>query len=98
MKAHSKIILYGYGNVGHKFYGQILKTKFVKIVAVCDKRAKEISNLNVPVIEPIDLIKYDFDYILVAVEQKKVADAIRLELENQGIASNVVCWGSPFAN
>ena len=98
LEAHCKVILYGYGNVGRKFYSQILKTKFAKLIAVCDKRAEDINGLNVPVIHPRELVKYDFDYILIAVEQKIIADAIRAELEAQGIDSTVIRWGSPFAS
>ncbi len=95
---NARIVLYGYGNVGRILYEQLMRTKYVRVMAVCDKRAESILGLNVPVILPSALVDSSFDYIVIAVEQEQVANNIKRELLDIGIDANVIRWGNPLIN
>lgn len=96
LKNNTKIILYGAGKVGREFYRQIHFIKEIKIVAWVDKKADEINIDNVEKIEVIDSV--DYDYIIIAVANKKSADIIANELEKRGISKDKIIWRDPLNN
>lgn len=98
VEANSKIVLYGYGNVGRALYEQVVKNKSLELVAVCDKRAKQIFGLATPTIVPAELSEYDFDIIIIAVKLEEVANNIKRELLKLGIQESKIRWKSPMAN
>ncbi|NBI60426.1 glycosyltransferase family 8 protein [Lachnospiraceae bacterium] len=93
---HKKVILYGFGNVGHIFYEQIKKTDYCNIIAICDKRRVIGDTLTVPLIHIEDIAGFDFDYIVIAVEQEKIAKEIRSDLQKTGISSDKIVWQNPI--
>ena len=91
----SKCILYGYGRVGKSFYDEILREEYCDLIAICDKKADDIKELSIPVIVPDDIVKYDFDYVIIAVERSKLAEEIKKDLINIGVDEEKIKWKSP---
>lgn len=60
----SRIVLYGAGNVGRSFYGQLEDSEYCKIVAWSDKNFLKYKSMGVVSID--ELRNKEFDYILIA--------------------------------
>jgi hypothetical protein len=52
--------------------------------------------LTVPLIHIEDIAGFDFDYIVIAVEQEKIAKEIRSDLQKTGISSDKIVWQNPI--
>ena len=89
----SRVIIYGAGNVGRSFSTFIERTVCYELIAVCDKKAELLRKQGVKVIDKSELPKYEFDYIIVAVLRKNVADSIKEELSF--IDSDKILWLKP---
>lgn len=89
----SRVIIYGAGNVGRSFSTFIERTGCYELIAVCDKKAELLRKQGVKVIDKSGLPKYEFDYIIVAVLRKNVADSIKEELSF--IDSDKILWLKP---
>ena len=88
----SKIIVYGAGVVGRAFVKQIEYSQYCKIVAICDKNYDKISDLSIPVISINDIELYDFDKIVIAIENNEIAEKICNELLAFGIDKFKLVW------
>ena len=87
----SGIILYGAGEVGRSYYGQIMDNHYCNIIAWADKNNHE----SLPVIHPDQLPCRNSTKILIAVKKKEVADEIRKELISLGADEERILWVSP---
>ncbi len=87
----SKILLYGTGTVGQQYRKWIDILNIYQIVKWVDKN-------NCIGID--DIKEIEFDYVLIAVRQKNVADEIKGQLYNYGIEEKKIIWEPPisFAN
>ena len=94
VKENSNIVLYGAGSVGKAYYQQLLLTDYVKIVIWVDKKP-----LSKSVVSPIELLKLDdsdFDFVLIAVELKELADDIFYELSELGVKKEKIIHVKPI--
>lgn len=91
----SKIILYGAGRVGMDYYRQIFRRDLAKLVLWVDKRWKEYQNDYTPVYSPEGIEDYEYDYIIIAVTKRELADEIREQLVQKGIGEEKVLWRMP---
>lgn len=75
------IILYGAGTVGRRYYLDILKRGEVKVVSWVDKKyvGEEIYDRKIHA--PEIIISSNFDYVLIAVADKKTAEEIKNEIK-----------------
>ncbi|TAH69976.1 MAG: glycosyltransferase [Anaerolineaceae bacterium] len=90
----SRIVLYAAGNVGNKFYSQIRKTNYCNIIAWVDKNVKKVGDMHIHAPEVIDMI--NCDYIVIAVENKLVAEKIkRVLIEDFFVEPNNIVWRDP---
>lgn len=85
----SKIVLYGAGIIGQQYKQWIDILKIYQIVKWVDKN----TNVGVDAIE--SLIGIEFDYVLIAVKQEKVAEEIRIQLMEFGVAREKIVWVKP---
>lgn len=92
VKPEEKVIIYGAGAIGHLFVHQLDVTKYAQVYAVCDKRYKEIKDINKTLIGPEDLRKLPDYPIVIALEKKKNADEVIKELEEKGIDRECLIW------
>lgn len=90
----SKVIIYGAGNVGKSYCMFIKKTQCCELVAVCDKNAKLLRKQGLNVIDKSEINKYDFDYIIISVLRKEIADGIKDEISF--INEKKVLWLEPI--
>lgn len=75
LQENSRIVLYGAGNNGRKFFKQIC-TRF-KLVAWCDKAYMEMPVVeNVQIISPLKALEFQFDYIVISVLDFKLQKEI----------------------
>lgn len=89
-----KLIIYGAGN-----YGIALKTAFsntdkynIEITALADRDWMKITNCDVDVIAPEDIMKYDFDYVCIAILNEKTCENVRDYLIDIGIEQEKIIY------
>lgn len=91
----SKIILYGAGEVGLSYYKYIQANMKYELIAWVDKKYEKYVERGFEV-SPIDTIeKKEFDYVLVAVYNDKIAHDIMDELIAKGISKERIIWKKP---
>lgn len=95
MKKNKRIVLYGAGKVGMSYYRQIFLQKQMNLVLWVDKNWKEYEERYMPVSNPKKIREYEYDYLIIAVKTRKLADEISLELTNQGIDTDKILWRAP---
>lgn len=87
-----KIVLYGAGKFGKRLYSRIREQGKSNIVKWVDKRAERDEGFETNV-EPVSSIEnVDFDQVVIAVIDKKMAEEIREELEQRGIQKKKILW------
>lgn len=92
VEAGTKVVLYGGGVVGRTFLKQLELTKYCQVLAVCDKQYDKIHDLHTKMI-PIEAIgMFDYDYIVIAIEQEKTAEIIKKALIDQQLDSSRIIW------
>ena len=92
LKNKRKVILYGAGDVGLDYYLQLILEHDDKEVTWVDSRSEHLKSQGYP-IEPVDcLSNIDFDVIIIAVLQPKLAREITETLTNLGIPENKILW------
>lgn len=89
-----KLIIYGAGN-----YGIALKTAFsntdkynIEITALADRDWMKKTNFDVDVIAPEDLMKYNFDYVYIAILSEKTCESVRDYLIDIGIEQEKIIY------
>lgn len=95
LKQGSRIVLYGAGTIGVRYYRQIHRQNLLRMVAWADKNWKRYADCNLPVSAPEKLMEYEYDYVIIAVKKKEIAEEIKGELTAQGIAEECILWREP---
>lgn len=78
-----RIVLYGAGNVGKQYYNQLVSINYCQSLLWVDRRADFIQDERVKSIGLID--SYDFDYIVVAIENKTICNEVFEQLIGNGV-------------
>lgn len=96
----SKIILYGAGKSGERFFYLNLKKKKYEIVAVADIDAENIPQIfcGIPVIEPSRIKEFAFEYVLITIEDCETTERIKKELVKNGIEERLIRIPKYFKN
>ena len=87
MKVGSCISIYGAGAVGKDYFMQLFSNPNYKIASWVDRR---FESLGFPILSPEALKTADHDYIIVAVENEKIAESIRKDLIKMGIDKDII--------
>lgn len=95
VKKDSSVILYGAGMVGKEFYLQIKYSKYCKMIAWSDQKFDSYA-LQPPFVRVKDINNYVFDYIVIAVEKKVIADEIISDLAEQNIPKEKLIWSRNY--
>lgn len=90
----AKVVVYAAGNVGKSFVNQILATKYCEIVAWVDSNYEYYQSLGFDVIEPKNIQQLEYDYIVIAVDNRNTANQIYKFLVDTKVSSEKI-W-SPF--
>lgn len=87
IERNSTVIVYGAGNIGRSFVRQIKHTDYCRLVLWVDQSPKsdEISEVEC-------IYNIDFDYIVIAIAKKDMAEQIRKMLINAGINEKRIIW------
>lgn len=90
-----KVALYGAGVVGKNYYLQMKKSKGGAPFVWVDRNYKFYDN-DFPVYPVEELKTTDSDYIIIAIDNKNTAEAIRKNLIEMGIDDNKILWEEPI--
>lgn len=88
----NRIAIYGAGNIGQSYYRQLKKHSNYEIVGWYDAKAAMLKDLEGLVSVPDKIIPGTADKIVIAIEEKKTAMAVREYLLSKGIAENIIVW------
>lgn len=91
----SRIALYGAGTIGVRYYRQIHRQNLLQIAAWVDKNWEQCAEHNFPVSAPETLAECEYDHIVIAVKKRSVAEEIKKELIERGIAEECILWREP---
>ena len=94
---NSRVIIYGAGKVGRCYYNSLIKDTSITVVGWTDKQY-EFYATNNKNIKSVEVLKNeDFDYVLIAVDSKKLAEKICEELiDKYAIPSKKIIWEKPY--
>ncbi len=90
----SNIIIYGAGNVGQSFLGQIKMTGYCNVVAVADRAYDKYPYLGQKMIAPDDISKEPFDKVVIAVDGDTRFQVMKEAVTSQGISEDLIVSGS----
>lgn len=79
----SNIIIYGMGTVGRCFYAQITSMEYCKMVAAVDRDADKFGAVRYNLINPEEINKYNYDYIVIAIDSAETGNQIKNELTSR---------------
>lgn len=92
------IVIYGAGEVGIDYYAQLSRYSECKIVAWVDQQDDKY-HYDQYKVEKVEAIRdKEYDYIIIANNDKSVADNIKEKLFLLGVDVNKVVWTSPMLN
>lgn len=95
LERESRIILYGAGSVGIRYYQQIHRQNQLCLVLWVDRNWKDYEAGSMPVSSPKLISGSKYDYIIIAVKRKELADEIRNELADMGVQEDQILWRPP---
>lgn len=87
-----RIAIYGAGNVGRSYYRQLKKHTNYEIVGWYDAKAETLKNLEGLASVPDKIVPENLDKIVIAIDEKKTAMAIKQMLLSKGIAEDAIVW------
>jgi glycosyltransferase involved in cell wall biosynthesis len=89
----TKIAIYGAGNVGQAYVRQLIRSNDYQVVGVFDRNYVNMNDRRYEVINPDKVKLYDFDVLIVAVEDEKIAKSITDKLTWDGVDKKKILWG-----
>ena len=93
IKPNSRVIIYGAGVVGKEFVEQLEHTLYAKKVCWIDRNYdSKPKKWEVKAPEFIWNNKIEYDYIIIAIDDKKIADEIRKNFKGKGITTQKIVW------
>ena len=88
------VVIYGAGNVGEDLCEQLMIEKIdVRCIVDANPRRKQINGVEIETPSHLSFNLYDF--VLIAVLNKTVADEIREQLAGMGIVKDSIIWIKP---
>ncbi len=88
----SRLAVYGYGDVGNDLVEQLSESGRFTLKLVVDKNYAKIGNGLIRVRPVKEIYTAVFDYIIIAVSDKKTAEEIRDTLIDEGICKEKIVW------
>lgn len=92
---HSRIALFGAGNVGLSYYRQLLQKENIDITMVVDNHAYGSKMAGMDIERPVALLDRQWDYVLVAVKKEQQAIEIMDWLKEHGIPEGKILYREP---
>lgn len=92
-----RIVIYGAGKMGKELYQKIEISKQAYVVQWVDQNFKKCQEQGLKVSHPDDIGQVEYDQVVIAVLDMRLAESIRNHLIQRGIADEkIVWWGSIF--
>ena len=91
LKPESKILLYGAGTIGCRYYEQIISSGYVDVVKWVDRNYEVIRNERFPVCD-VCFDDCEYDYIFLAIANQEVALSIIKDIIERGISEEKIIW------
>lgn len=92
LKGKKRVIVYGYGDMGHDYVHQILESDELQLVGVIDKNYSVGLNNGIHFYSIDDICNLDYDIILIAILNKKVADEVMDKLISINVEQRNIIW------
>lgn len=89
---NARIILYGAGELGEKYWKQMRARPDIKYLFCVDKKYKELSRKDFPVKSPQKILDSEFDYIVITIKNEKKAMEIQERLLKQKVSREKIVW------
>lgn len=90
-----KIVIYGMGAVGKDYYTQISRYTNCNIVAWVDTHPEKYDYPYIDLYGVEILDKVEFDILVIAVKERKLAEEIGRQLVSKGIKKQKILWSKP---
>ena len=91
---NTKIVIYGAGIVGSSYYQQITALGQAVVVLWVDS-SRTVVEKN-PLVQPVNgILCCEYDYILIGVKDKKLADNISRDLQTMKVEKEKIVWKEP---
>lgn len=91
----SRFILYGFGDVGQDWYEDIWRAGDAELVMIVDRDYKKFEKSIVRIRPVEDIAAVEYDYILIAINEKNTVDAVKSSLIRQGVIAEKILWSDP---
>lgn len=92
VRGKTKIALYGAGNIGRQYYGQLKRDGSCQVVLWVDENYLDFENEVYDVKPPEMLMKISFDVVVIAIKNKDIVRQVKEKLMNYGIDRNKIVW------
>lgn len=89
---NSKVILYGAGELGEKYFRQLRKRTDLHFICCVDPKYEVLASEEFLVQSPQVIVQKEYDYIVITVKNKEKALGIQNELVKQGIHRDKMIW------
>lgn len=99
LPAASRIIIYGAGKIGQDFVERLSINPRYKVVAIADRDVDTVKLVyqDFTVIAPNDIKRYEFDYIIIAVANRRIVDDTLIFLSSLGVErENIFLWNQEY--
>lgn len=91
----SKVAIYGFGNVGTDFFEQILYSGYCECVLCVDRNFETYEKIEKPFGRIKELSSVKYDNIIIAIQNKKIADEVIESIKALGVDEKKIIW-SPY--
>lgn len=88
----SKVILYGGGELGEKYYRHLSSRKDLKYAGCVDYGYERFADSNLKVCSPTILWEIEYDYIVITIKNPGKAEEVREQLIQDGIEEKKILW------
>lgn len=95
IKRGSNIVLYAAGGVGKAYYQQIKITGYCNVLLWVDKDYATYQKEGMPVYPPERIKNVPYDYILIAINNEKIAGSVKEYLIKMGEPEFKIIWADP---
>ncbi len=93
-KKDSDIVLYGAGECGLEFYVELEMNQFCNVVAWVDRKFDD--KMQAPFDTVKNLTKYEYDFIVLAIENYASAMEAKAELMKAGVPKEKIVWSAQY--
>ncbi len=91
VKIEDRIILYGAGAAGIQLKNYICEIRRKNIICWADQNYKDLQR-GLNVINPKEILDYDYDYILISILREKAVQSAKKDLIKLGIPEEKILW------